>query len=615
MDTSNLNCTRLGSRDQKPWATRKRGAGRGFPFTVEMLHSMIQDPDLADELAEMNLGEGIRHQLKRRRIMADKADKADETKQGGGRPPAAGEEWMPPNEFGVVLKAPFRLYPHQIEAVLWYLKSEQLCAKGVAGGVLSVEMGLGKTLISMVSCMSTYQAGQCATLVVMPKTLMTNYVLDASKFFGDSVRALMWDRSVLGPVFFDFSTQTPFKNHFVVVSYNTVLALAKSLNIIRKSRSCNAKLAGVARAFYQTPWTRVVCDESHTFANHDSQLWEALMQLHPGRRMCLTGTAVRNYEDDLFAQLKFCGLNILPSSREWTIQNYKLHGLRSLVYCKGVADCEIDLPEKEEIRQFVTLSEFEKQVYNILMGASTKALVDFKNKSGGFANVLEMFMRLRQACVAPHLIAPESKCKKLTKREVERSMPGGILGTAHQELEEMVRLPDGPSGHGSAKMTEMLRIARSIPDTEKMLVFCEWSTASRMAARVLGGAFGDEAVETVDGDTKDKDAAFSRFKLRPEVRFLCCTAVATHGLTLTEANHALTLSTTWTGTTIEQFYARIWRIGQTKKCFMWQLIVKGSIESRMLDICAAKHSVRDELLNQGVNADIMSDFLGGGELA
>lgn len=612
-------------RTQVKWGS-KRQRSKGISPSESNLRELIRPRDFLDDISSISFTSGedhIKRQLKRKKNASrfDRVtvpyEKISLDLQNGIVPDIPTEvklddgcEWMPPNEFGIRLRSPFILKDHQVDAIRWQLKRESTPLCGVRGGIHSIEMGLGKSLISLVTSMSTWSEGKCASLIVMPKTLMTNYMLDAAKFFGRSIRILLWDREILGKSFFDFTSETPFKNHIVIVSYDTVLGLAKSLGILSKSKGGNIKLRNVAEFFYATPWFRVICDESHRLANHKSQLWESMIKLKPSMRMCLTGTAIRNYEDDLFSQMKFCGLAILPDHREWTIGNYKLHGLHDIVFSKRVSDCELKLPPKEEIRHYVELSEYEKNVYNVLIAASSKILDAFKMKNAMFANVLETFTRLRQTCIAPHLIAPECKLKSLTVKEKERLIPGSLLGNDNLDLENILRNGDGHSGVNSSKMREMVKIAKSIPTHEKMLIFTEWSSAAHLASKALSNTFGNDAVVVVCGDTKNKDSCFSRFKLDPKVRFLCCTSVATQGLTLIEANHALTLSTTWCSSTIEQFYARIWRIGQTKKCFMWQLVVKGSVESRMLEICETKHNIRDILLHKGVNADIIDSFIG-----
>lgn len=603
----------LTGREQDAWQKKRS-------YAAVNIFEVLKPPDLADALAEVAVASAddhLEHQRKRARA-APPAPPAPAyevvvAQLERGEVPATQVE-LKASDFGLQLAAGFRLKPHQVEAVSWAIHKETHPFRGIRGGLLSMEMGTGKSLVSMSVIMAQHAAGQCATLAIMPKTLMSNYLMDVGKFFGASMRVLIWDREVLGDRFFDFTSQTPYKNHVIIVSYDTLLALAKSLGVLSKGKGGNAKLHRVAETFYATEWFRVICDESHRFANHKTQLWEALMRLKPGRRLCMTGTAVKNCEEDLFAQLVFCGLTGLPDPRAWTIQTYEELNLRSAVFRKSLLECELNLPERKEIRQYVELSQFEKNVYNVLMGKSTSIMAAFKAKKALFANVLEMFTRLRQACIAPHLIAPQSKTKKLTETEQKRLEPGALLGVENLALEAHVRSPEGPAGFESGKMLEMVRIIRAIPADEKVIVFCEWAGAVHLAASVLARAFGEASVVIVDGETEGRDDAFAHFKLDPTVRFLACTGVASHGLTLVESNHVVLLSPGFTSYMKEQAAARVWRIGQTRPVFVWELIVKGSIENRMLTIVEEKHSIRDALLEGGVNSEAIDALLGDGEM-
>lgn len=526
-------------------------------------------------------------------------------------PPGPAGEFLPPNEFGVVMRQPFVLYDHQIEAVRWARMKETQDFHGIRGGLLSVGVGLGKTIISLNVIMSQWQPGQCATLCVMPKTLQTNYLLDIGKFFGNTVRALVWERDELGDLFYHFTSQTPYKNHIVIVSYDTVLALAKAAGILEKAAKGNAKLVSVAHAFFSAPWFRVVCDESHKFANSTTLLWDALMKLPRGRRLCMTGTAVRNYEYDLFAQLVFCGLNVLPTRRQWNIETYKRLSLRDAVFCKDENECNLNLPELKVQIHNVELSQFEKRIYNIFMAKSTASMAQFKCKETNFSAVLETFTRLRQVCVAPHLVAPQSKVKKLTDKERDRLVDGSILGPEHVELERLLRSPNGPSGFESGKMRAMLAIASAIPADEKLIVFSQWSGVVRLAADVLRRRFGPDSVVFVDGEEKDnRDALFARFRLDATARFLCMTAVGSVGLTLVEANHLIKMEPDFSELPLTQASGRIHRIGQKRVSFVWQLIVQGSVEMKMLTLLEKKANIRDIMLEKGVNSEVLEEVLG-----
>ena len=515
-------------------------------------------------------------------------------------------EFEEPNMFNVRMRKPCKLYEHQIEAVRWALGRESGSFHGISGGILALSVGLGKTIISLSTIMSTYQPGQTATLIITPKGLMLNYLMDSGKFFGASIRGFILDREVDDKRFYGFTSEDVYKNHIIIMSVDTLTGLAKSIG--KCTGKGNSALEKVARIIYDTQWFRVVCDESHRFSNHKTQLWEALKSLPRGRRLLLTGTVVRSYEDGIFAQLSVAGMNILESPRQWTIQNFQEYKLRDALFVKSQAETTINLPPSTVEQVHVEFGPFEMKVYGIMLANSRKIYQGFKEKDGTiFANVLEQFTRMRQACIALHLITPQSKSKRLTDGEKERLKDGSLLGMENIELERIIRVNTGPSGVESAKMIELMKIAKAIPPTEKLIVFSQWSSCCALATHVFTTNFGASTVLFADGelDALERDQTFQKFRLDPSVRFLCMTSIGSEGLTLTEANHMVIMEPGFTSFTNEQAIGRINRIGQTRPTFVYQLIAKNSVEHRMLQILAEKHDIKKVLLESGINTELI----------
>lgn len=53
------------------------------------------------------------------------------------------------NVNGLKLKKEYKLYPHQIKALRWMRSKEENGGYGMKGGILSLYMGLGKTLCAL----------------------------------------------------------------------------------------------------------------------------------------------------------------------------------------------------------------------------------------------------------------------------------------------------------------------------------------------------------------------------------------------------------------------------------------------------------------------------------
>ena len=563
----------LVARTEQPWSHKRF---RGESPTVSLMERLLSDPhELLDLFASMTMQstEDLKTKLlaeQQRRAQLPLPPLPSLPPLPPPSPPSTEPtpDWSPPTSFGFALRHPFTLYPHQEQAIRWVLAREAETFHGIQGGLLSLEMGLGKTLIAMAVVRTTLQRTAAATLYICNKPLLVTVTHDIRKFFGDSLRVLLWHREALGPRFFQFTDQTPFRNDIVIVTYDTVVHLAKTPGTL-------------ADAFFGAPWTRVIADESHRFSQHKTLVFQAMNRFPRGRRLCLTGTAIRNYADDLMAQLVFCGLTALPKFHQWNVENYERLQLRQAVLTMSIEDSHIHLPTKHHQRLDLTLSERERTIYQRFLNDAADTLRGFKAQQGiKFANVLEKFTRLRQLCVNPALV-------------------GALLPEEEQKLDPL----------GSTKLNELLRLTTHIPAHEKMLVFSQWAEVVELATRKLRSHWGPAAVGMVHGKTRNMESELHQFRTLPERRFLCMSHVGSVGLTLTEANHVVLMEPSWTDVHDLQCEGRVWRIGQTREVFIWQLIISSSVEQRMLDINNEKRDMRELMLENGMDADALERLL------
>lgn len=494
---------------------------------------------------------------------------------------------------GVQLESPYRFYLHQYQAIEWQLMRENANFHGMKGGLHSLEMGTGKTLVMLGTV--AFRPGPTASLYVCNKTLVGAIRADVAKFFGTRLRTLIFTKSVLGHQFTQFTNQTCRKNDLVITTYDTVKGLAQAAGLVVSKRNTGSPvMAAVANAFFQSPWFRIIADESQRMANSKSQLFRAMMQFLPGFRMCLTGTPMRNYEDDIFAQLHFLGFNKCRLNREQTIQNYRQLQLGNSILCRSLLECQVRLPARHERVVDVHLTREQQAAYNFFLKASAKVLQHFQEtKSVSFAVVLQKFTRLRQVCIAAHLVTGPN-----------------TQSTGFPQLDKWLADKKGSSGYHSAKLQTMLRLIHTLPLEDKVLIFSEWSHANHLVHELLEQTFGADSVSSVDGGTKDRDRIFNHFREAKGPRFLCLTSVGSTGLTFTNANHVIILQPGWNDVFEKQSAARVWRIGQTKEVYIWKLVVPGSIESNMIELNQRKSNIRKDMMEQGINADMIGKALG-----
>ena len=112
---------------------------------------------------------------------------------------------------------------------------------------------------------------------------------------------------------------------------------------------------------------------------------------------------------------------------------------------------------------------------------------------------------------------------------------------------------------------------------------------------------------------EERRKALRRFREERGVRVLLLSLKAGGvGLNLTAARRVYLLDP-WFNTAAEaQAYERVHRLGQEHPVVVTRLIVKGSVEERMMSLQASKRALCDAALAQGVDDDASADADGRG---
>ncbi|QBZ81064.1 SNF2 N-domain-containing protein incomplete domain containing protein [Pandoravirus celtis] len=265
--------------------------------------------------------------------------------------------------------APYALLPHQVHAMRWMRAREALPfgrVYGVSGGILSLRMGMGKTLTALAHILSAPR-GEMPTLVLCSaRVLQEWHASGVAKFFSATdadgaplVRALYFHR--------DYMTATAMRAidrralaayDIVLTTYDMCLAECRrghydedclergpkgrvtAVHARARSRADRPDLVGGA-VLYGTLWERIVCDESQRFANPTTSIYRAVMALYGRYKWCLTGTPIRNSHTDIWAQMRFLGYTGIASRAVWKRDGptfYTRHRLSEAVLVMGYDD-------------------------------------------------------------------------------------------------------------------------------------------------------------------------------------------------------------------------------------------------------------------------------------
>ena len=539
----------------------------------------------------------------------------------------------------------YKLYSHQIKALAFMKSRNSLVHHGIRGGILQMQMGMGKSLVAL-SCCLTSPRPSCRevfgkkgfpSLIIASKTVMREWEEEGiSKFFGDRIKVFYLHRDYLtSKEYNNTSRRKIIQYDIVITTYDVVVNTAevresfladvekrnkknsfgrgKVSSIEPKTRKQADKAAVVGPGIiFGTPWEFVFADESQIFANPRTRTYKAMMAVYGRHKWCLTGTPIRNYATDIWAQLRFCGYTGVDTPREWEISGklqMEVHKLNESIFVMNYASAGIKLPKKKVHEIKIRLKGTEKKCYDYIKGKAVEMYEELLGRKVNYSNILAIFMRLRQCCIAPYLITHQAKRHKKGPR------PRNLANLCRGELSVWMKKKKGTAGMRSAKMTAVLNILRKIPPQEKVLVFSAFTSALDLLADVCERELPRFKFLQLDGATKGEDRRriVSKYRESPDIAGLLMTfKVGSEGLNLTESNHVICIEPWWNRAVHRQAEDRAWRLGQNKQVHVYNVLVEDSIEEKVMEICKQKEEMAQDYLkgSRGWHARIDKDTMG-----
>jgi SNF2 family DNA or RNA helicase len=522
---------------------------------------------------------------------------------------------------GVPLLPEFTLFEYQVAALDWMRRCENdINGNGIKGGIICMKMGMGKTLTALTHIL-TSPKGQFPSLVVVSKTVMLEWMNQGSNKFFDmespsKPNILFLHRDYIGDKKLNALTRSEILTYDIVItSYDLLISVNRSrcfygalvqyasptsekpigISLQKMSRCDHPELTG-SEVLYGTPWHRVICDESQRFANPSTVLFKCVMALYGNYKWCLSGTPIRNYETDIWSQLRFCGYSGVEKASDWVKKGREIFALENLskhLYTMTYEEANIKLPEIHEHVVNVSMNENQRKVYE-LTSIKTKEMFDrMMRGTVNFANVLVMFTRLRQCSIAPFLITPASK------RDSAWSSNSDSIDTA---LGSWCHHIESDAGIYSPKILKTIEILKQIPKGEKIVFFSMFTAYLDLVESAIVELMpANYGVVKIDGETDgyDRPQLFEKFKNNPEMNILLVTyKVGGEGLNLVEANHCILGEPWWTDAVHNQAKGRVWRTGQTREVHVYSVITENSIEDRIIQICREKTQMSEHYLTK-----------------
>lgn len=475
-----------------------------------------------------------------------------------------------------ILKDEVEFYDHQIEGVRRLARLKSF--------LLADDMGLGKSLQALTVFAIDAKLGKAETcIIVCPVTLRANWADEIEKFtrlpytlFGE-VEERVGHRERLRKL-------TPAWREEQLHQF--IHGHGPRVLIANYEQLASPKHAATLKGF---TFDVAIFDEAHYIKNPNAARSKASLELKSGRNFMLTGTPILNQVDELWSILH--KIDPVKWPKYWTFKNrycvfggYKdkqiigtknqteLVAALGEVMLRRVKKDVLTLPEPYITQVKVGLSDLQRQLYDSVEE-------DLRLGESDIDNALTKFLRLKQICGTP-------AC-----------------------------LDDGSYADDSLKLDRAVEIIlEQNASGEKVVVFTQFRGVLKALAERLHKSGSNAPIYQLHGDIPT-DSRVGEVKLwgaeRGPSNLLCMTQVAGIGLNMTKASVCVFIDKLFVPGLNRQAIDRLYRIGQdeTKPVQVFELIARGTIESRVEQILRSKSKLFGEIVEGGVGMRALLEAL------
>lgn len=449
-----------------------------------------------------------------------------------------------------------QLRPYQLEGLAWlqYLREQGL------SGILADDMGLGKTAQALAHVLVEKEAGRLTrpALVVLPTSLLFNWQAEAARM-APGLRVLALHGPDRG------------RRYLQIAQHDLVLTTYPLL-----WRDVDALAA--------QPFHLLILDEAQMVKNAGSRSARALRRLQAPHLLCLTGTPLENHLGELWAQFDFLMPGFLGDVRSFNARWRKpieengetlraqllAQRVRPFILRRRKQDVATELPPRTESILRVQLQGKQRELYEAVRTAADKQVrraLERQGFDGAQIAILDALLKLRQVCCDPRLVKGTTK----TAHTMERA-----------KLELLADL-----------------LPPLVEEGRRVLVFSQFTEMLTLAAEQLDTLALPYLTLTGQTPPRERGAVVKRFQAQGAGSapiLLVSLKAGGVGLNLTAADTVVHLDPWWNPAVQEQATARAHRIGQDQPVFVYQLVVEGSIEERMLELQARKAALASGVL-------------------
>ena len=323
------------------------------------------------------------------------------------------------------------------------------------------------------------------------------------------------------------------------------------------------------REIYKIPFYLVILDEATKIKNVNSLRTKSIKKLNSLHRFVITGTPIENRPIELWSIFDFLMkghlgnkskfLEIEKEIVENNNQNYIdliVKKIKPFVLRRKKEDVAKDLPDKIILQQWCELTDEQKYYYNKIIEEKDKLL-----ELDSF-NLLKILEKLKQLCI--------------------------YLALVNYKMDPI-------SGRSEKFDLTYELIMEIIEKNEKCIIFSEYLNPLNFIEELL--ILNGIKYIKITGAIQNRQELIDLFNNDDNYKVAILSLRATsHGITLTSANNDILLDLWWNPAVINQAIDRIHRIGQQRIVYVHQILIKGSIEEKILDLLKNKLSLSNKIM-------------------
>jgi superfamily II DNA or RNA helicase len=464
------------------------------------------------------------------------------------------QQGVVPESLSELLKV--ELYPYQLQGALF------AACRGRC--ILGDDMGLGKTVQTLAAAeILARERGIERVLVVAPASVKYQWESEVRKYTDREVQVI------------DGTTEQRRAQY----RQGTFYRLINYEQSVRDLDELNAWQPDL-----------IVLDEAQRIKNWESKTTRAVKKLRSRYALVLTGTPLENKLEELYSIVQFVDDRRLGPAFQFLHdhrvldEDGKLLGYRNLekireklapiLLRRTRAEVLTQLPARTDNIVYVEMADEQRTLYAEQHHSLARLLQKKYLSELDRRRIIACLTSLRMVCNSTFLIDRQTNVSP--------------------KLEELAEI-----------LGELLN-----PDAaRKVVVFSQWELMQQKAVELVQHLGLGHAVLHGEVPGPERRKLLERFRDDPECRVFLSTDAGGTGLNLQSADTVINLEVPWNPAVLEQRIARVHRMGQHRPVQVYNLVMRDSIEERVLRVLEQKRNLFNELFS-GTSDEIALDSMG-----